>query len=231
MSSGRQRSSGQGESNFIRRNLRNRRGVGRKRRSSRPSADSRHSDSRQGEEAQDREQSIGRGLGALGLDPLSLSLDFAGRTAKRPKLSTRTCPSLPSPDRVRAPRGLVLKESRAKGKSNEQRLSLSESDLIRLAPTCPLHRLPARLLVVKKAGANRGRRFYACSFSSDESCGFFMWAEDCPAVVQEEVGSLNTRSGAVSWEDKALERYRQKISGFSTNELKVSYPLSAYSRE
>lgn len=33
-----------------------------------------------------------------------------------------------------------------------------------LAPKCPHHRQPARLLKVKKAGPNKGRRFYACSF-------------------------------------------------------------------
>lgn len=33
-----------------------------------------------------------------------------------------------------------------------------------LAPKCAHHRQPARLLKVKKAGPNKGRRFYACSF-------------------------------------------------------------------
>lgn len=33
-----------------------------------------------------------------------------------------------------------------------------------LAPKCPHHRQPARLLKVKKAGPNKSRRFYTCSF-------------------------------------------------------------------
>jgi hypothetical protein len=33
-----------------------------------------------------------------------------------------------------------------------------------LAPKCAHHRQPGRLLNVKKAGPNKGRRFYACSF-------------------------------------------------------------------
>ena len=231
MSSCRPRTSRQGEANFVRRNLRNRRGVGRKRRPSRPAADARHPDSLQGGEAIATEQGVGRGLVSLGLDPLSLSLS-AGSSAKRPRLTTGALPPSKTLDPVRAPRGLVLKESRTRGKSEAQRLSLSETELIRLAPTCPIHRLPARLLVVKKAGPNRGRRFFSCSFSSKESCGFFMWAEDCPSVVSEEVGRLSGSIAAASWEDKALEQYKEKISAFSTNELKVSGCLrSAYARD
>ena len=36
--------------------------------------------------------------------------------------------------------------------------------LAALAPCCPQHQQPARLLRVKKSGPNKGRRFYVCRF-------------------------------------------------------------------
>jgi GRF zinc finger len=54
----------------------------------------------------------------------------------------------------------------------------NEEDVLkRLAPRCPRHQRAAKLLTVRKAGGNRGRKFYGCSLPRGEGCGFFMWAE------------------------------------------------------
>lgn len=41
------------------------------------------------------------------------------------------------------------------------------------APCCASHRRPAVLRVVHKEGANKGRRFYACSLPRESKCDFF----------------------------------------------------------
>ncbi|RVE67682.1 hypothetical protein OJAV_G00105510 [Oryzias javanicus] len=45
------------------------------------------------------------------------------------------------------------------------------------APCCASHRRPAVLRVVHKEGANKGRRFYACSLPRESKCDFFQWAD------------------------------------------------------
>lgn len=201
------------EPNFVRRNLRNRRGVGRKR----PRPRAAGSTPAPGPEEEGGGQR--RGLANLGIDPLSVSVEGLGREPKRARLTTVGDPTPQDGEPSPAPRGLVLRDKPLRGKQTKP-LSVSEADLQRLAPLCPAHRLPARLLVVKKAGPNRGRRFYGCSLSSEDGCGFFMWAEDNLAVVREVEG-LRGVSPLLSWEDRALARYRDKLSSFSLGELKV----------
>uniref|UniRef100_A0A8C7Y2J3 Endonuclease 8-like 3 n=1 Tax=Oryzias sinensis TaxID=183150 RepID=A0A8C7Y2J3_9TELE len=45
------------------------------------------------------------------------------------------------------------------------------------APCCASHCRPAVLRVVHKEGANKGRRFYACSLPRESKCDFFQWAD------------------------------------------------------
>lgn len=37
--------------------------------------------------------------------------------------------------------------------------------------------MPAKIVVVKKQGPNKGRQFYACSKPQVEQCDFFEWAD------------------------------------------------------
>ncbi|KAM4807718.1 5'-3' DNA helicase ZGRF1 [Rhinophrynus dorsalis] len=57
------------------------------------------------------------------------------------------------------------------------------------APLC-LHRQPAKLVMVKKEGPNKGRLFYTCDAPKTEECKFFKWLD--------EVKSTNSVGGKLS---------------------------------
>lgn len=59
----------------------------------------------------------------------------------------------------------TLLNNRAKKKTNSH-------------PKCIRHGRTCRLLVVRKTGNNKGRKFYVCSLPRGEQCDFFQWAED-----------------------------------------------------
>ncbi|KAG7553551.1 hypothetical protein FFLO_03058 [Filobasidium floriforme] len=50
------------------------------------------------------------------------------------------------------------------------------------APDCQCG-APAKQLVVRREGANKGRPFWTCSKGQDEGCGFFEWADGCENVA------------------------------------------------
>ncbi|XP_010708289.1 protein ZGRF1 isoform X5 [Meleagris gallopavo] len=65
-------------------------------------------------------------------------------------------------------------------------------------PLCD-HMRPAKVLVVKKEGQNKGRLFYACDAPRAERCSFFKWIEEAnaaqikkfrPSVVLHDVKSI-----------------------------------------
>ncbi|XP_072191172.1 5'-3' DNA helicase ZGRF1 isoform X2 [Excalfactoria chinensis] len=65
-------------------------------------------------------------------------------------------------------------------------------------PLCD-HMRPAKVLVVKKEGQNKGRLFYACDAPRAERCSFFKWTEEVnpaqmqkfrPSVVLRDVKSI-----------------------------------------
>ncbi|XP_021250393.1 protein ZGRF1 isoform X3 [Numida meleagris] len=67
-------------------------------------------------------------------------------------------------------------------------------------PLCD-HMRPAKVLVVKKEGHNKGRVFYACDAPRAEQCSFFKWIEEVnpaqikkfrPSVVLHDVKSIGT---------------------------------------
>ncbi|NXY89286.1 ZGRF1 protein, partial [Alcedo cyanopectus] len=67
------------------------------------------------------------------------------------------------------------------------------------SPLCT-HMRPAKLVMVKKEGPNKGRLFYACDAPKAEQCSFFKWLEDVkpaqiksrPSVVLHDVKSIGT---------------------------------------
>ena len=109
-------------------------------------------------------------------------------------------------------------------------------------PLCSGHHMPAKLLTVKKAGGNKGRKFFGCSFPSEQRCKFFLWVEDNPNVI-DIVASSNERKSVSSsvtgngnttiepecpiecWIRFALENYKLKLEDFDVMELKAEILL------
>ncbi|XP_027529074.1 protein ZGRF1-like isoform X3 [Neopelma chrysocephalum] len=98
------------------------------------------------------------------------------------------------------------------------------------APLCN-HMHPAKLVMVKKEGHNKGRLFYACDAPKAEQCSFFKWAEDVnptqaksrPSAVLRDIKSIGTylRSQKIAlYEEcqllvrKAFEIQTQRYSKF-----------------
>ncbi|KFV98162.1 Uncharacterized protein C4orf21, partial [Eurypyga helias] len=69
----------------------------------------------------------------------------------------------------------------------------------RCVPLCN-HMHPAKLVMVKKEGQNKGRLFYTCDAPKAEQCSFFKWIEDVnptqtksrPSVVLRDMESIGT---------------------------------------
>ncbi|XP_069711219.1 5'-3' DNA helicase ZGRF1 isoform X6 [Phaenicophaeus curvirostris] len=97
-------------------------------------------------------------------------------------------------------------------------------------PLCN-HMHPAKLVMVKKEGQNKGRLFYACDAPKAEQCSFFKWIEDVnptqvksrPNVVLHDIKSIGTylRSQMISLYEgcpllvrKAFEIQTQRCSKF-----------------
>ncbi|KAJ7327032.1 hypothetical protein JRQ81_016791 [Phrynocephalus forsythii] len=68
------------------------------------------------------------------------------------------------------------------------------------APHCN-HKIPAKVVMVKKEGRNKGRFFYACDAPKADRCDFFKWIEDVhsvqdscsrPRVAFHDVKSIGT---------------------------------------
>ncbi|XP_010123209.1 PREDICTED: protein ZGRF1 [Chlamydotis macqueenii] len=97
-------------------------------------------------------------------------------------------------------------------------------------PLCN-HMHPAKLVMVKKEGQNKGRLFYTCDAPKAEQCSFFKWIEDVnpaqmkssPSVVLHDIKSIGTylRSHKIAlYEEcqllvrKAFEIQTQRCSKF-----------------
>ncbi|KGL83720.1 Uncharacterized protein C4orf21, partial [Tinamus guttatus] len=83
-------------------------------------------------------------------------------------------------------------------------------------PLCN-HMLPAKLVVVKKEGQNKGRLFYTCDAPKAEQCSFFKWIEE---VNQ---GQIKSRPSIVLHDIKSIGAYlrSQKISLYEGCQLLV----------
>ncbi|NXT35338.1 ZGRF1 protein, partial [Pelecanoides urinatrix] len=97
-------------------------------------------------------------------------------------------------------------------------------------PLCN-HMHPAKLVMVKKEGQNKGRLFYTCDAPKAEQCSFFKWIEDVkpaqiksrPSVVLHDIKSIGTylRSQKISLYEgcqllvrRAFEIQTQRCSKF-----------------
>ncbi|XP_064567501.1 5'-3' DNA helicase ZGRF1 isoform X4 [Zonotrichia leucophrys gambelii] len=82
------------------------------------------------------------------------------------------------------------------------------------APLCN-HMHPAKLVMVKKEGQNKGRLFYACDAPKAEQCSFFKWIEDVNPT------QTKSRAGAVLHDTKSIGTYlrSQKIAVYEESQL------------
>ncbi|NWI11258.1 ZGRF1 protein, partial [Crypturellus soui] len=83
-------------------------------------------------------------------------------------------------------------------------------------PLCN-HMLPAKLVVVKKEGQNKGRLFYTCDAPKAEQCSFFKWIEEV------NHGQIKSRPSIVLHDMKSIGVYlrSQKISLYEGCQLLV----------
>jgi hypothetical protein len=211
--------------NFVRKNLRNRKGLGKKRHKIETKGPNSSSTCGTIENTGSKGVKVSHGLASLGLDPLQMSLDaittvHCGRSnSMTNNLSNYSAKDKGSPTKLVA-RGLV-DPSKLLGKSVRRFLKESgeipDEVLAQYAPACPSHRIPATLLRVKKTGANKGRKFYGCSCAEDQRCDFFMWAEDSPSLLMNQVG----KKVSIFWDENAISIFRYKISQLTITELKL----------
>uniref|UniRef100_G1NEQ7 5'-3' DNA helicase ZGRF1 n=1 Tax=Meleagris gallopavo TaxID=9103 RepID=G1NEQ7_MELGA len=91
-------------------------------------------------------------------------------------------------------------------------------------PLCD-HMRPAKVLVVKKEGQNKGRLFYACDAPRAERCSFFKWIEEANAAQIKKF-----RPSVVLHDVKSIGAYlrNQKIFVFDGCQLFVRYSDTAY---
>ncbi|XP_066405435.1 5'-3' DNA helicase ZGRF1 [Molothrus aeneus] len=97
------------------------------------------------------------------------------------------------------------------------------------APLCN-HMHPAKLVMVKKEGQNKGRLFYACDAPKAEQCSFFKWIEDVNPT------QTKSRPSAVLHDPKSIGTYlrSQKIAVYEECQLLVrkafEIPTQRYSK-
>ncbi|XP_053556164.1 protein ZGRF1 [Bombina bombina] len=87
------------------------------------------------------------------------------------------------------------------------------------APFC-LHHRPAKLVMVKKDGRNKGRFFYTCDASKAEQCKFFKWLDEVKSTNPAQ-GKLETKPAFADM--KSLSSYirSQKIGLFAESQLMI----------
>ncbi|XP_075056542.1 5'-3' DNA helicase ZGRF1 isoform X3 [Mixophyes fleayi] len=85
------------------------------------------------------------------------------------------------------------------------------------APLC-LHQQPAKLVMVRKEGSNKGRFFYTCDAPKADQCKFFKWLDDVKGTHPERV---KAESRVVMGDMKSLSSYVrcQKINLYEECQL------------
>lgn len=189
-----------------------------------------------------------------GLDPLQLSLDAiegvapavlatSSRTSDGiSAASSTTATSVVVANKGNAVTVTTTKHPRVKKGSRHRHSgryggfddAVLEAEDIR--PACSGHQLPAKLITVRKDGANKGRKFYGCAYPADQRCKFFMWAEDNPqliTLVLEERANAQERDLALGPEEAyraaAVRSYCERLDQMSVPELKDEIRRYAHS--
>ncbi|XP_021051894.1 protein ZGRF1 [Mus pahari] len=85
------------------------------------------------------------------------------------------------------------------------------------SPSC-LHNQPAKLVMVKKEGPNKGRLFYTCDKSKDNQCKFFKWLEE---VTPGQLPQNKSQSNIIFNDIKSIGSYlrSQKVPVYEECQL------------
>lgn len=171
--------------------------------------------------------------GASELDPLQLALDEMN---KLQGIGTEDTASLISTQTK--PVSSVNQEMKKKrNKANKRYGGFADDYLQNHAPCCGGHAMPGKLCTVKKAGGNKGRKFYGCTFPEDQRCGFFMWVENNPHLITETIKrrqiqhEQDVKLGLTEeqiWKRNALNLYGEKLEDMTVHELRQE--IRAYRR-
>jgi hypothetical protein len=72
--------------------------------------------------------------------------------------------------------------------------------------------MSSKLLAVRKKGsANRDRKFYGCSFPSDQKCDFFLWAENNVEVINRIISQRTEEQEEEAFKVTALRSYENNF--------------------
>ena len=197
------------------------------------------------------------GMSAIGLDPLQLTLDALKKRTKSSNTLNKTqigqvnaienelflnklkdkFGKRYTPARGTVARGLSstkMKKSHGGSAPDYHKEYVAASEAA--PPLCPGHHMPASLFTVKKAGDNKGRKFFSCSYPREQRCKFFLWVEDNPNLVsvisskQNDLRKLDattteSESPLECWLRFALENYKCKLEELDVLELKDEIAL------
>jgi ATP-dependent DNA helicase Q4 len=97
---------------------------------------------------------------------------------------------------------------------SEKQLESKESNS---AVICSRHAMACVIRIVKKAGPNRGRKFYVCSMPRGENCNFFEWYDDSIASIKDTMLKQSSYSGFLA---RQTTSYLQRMRMLTVPELK-----------
>jgi hypothetical protein len=189
------------------------------------------------------------GFASTGMDALQLTLDAMtdgekGSTSAAAPAARAGVPGASVGGNKPSLESLDVSTLSSRGRKTKQNPhGLTDDFFEKYAPLCTGHQMGAKMLVVKKAGPNKNRRFYGCCFSADQRCKFFMWAEDNPEVLpvvlelnkrkqerNESVYANNSAGEAAvtekldpydEWKRNAVGLYMERLDGMTAGDLKA----------
>eukprot|EP00946_MAST-07B_sp_MAST-7B-sp1_P000733 g733.t1 len=97
------------------------------------------------------------------------------------------------------------------------------SAVVQQVVRCSGHGLPAKSWTVKKAGPNKGRKFWSCPLERIERCDFFCWADNgATAAVKAYMGNKTLKGSGISPAIyDPMKSYIRRWSAMTVAELKV----------
>lgn len=70
----------------------------------------------------------------------------------------------------------------------------------------------AKLVTVKKEGANQGRRFWACAKPRGEQCDFFCWEGETPRAVKQRGERENLEAKVLASINNKLDKVLEMLA-------------------
>lgn len=163
------------------------------------------------------------GLQNMGLDPLSLSI-------KAHENNSINNSSLKDTNGI-------SKVACKTAKTTDVLFSNTDDMIRHYAPMCSVHHMTCKVVTVTKASANKGRKFYCCSYPRDQQCRFFLWVEDNPELLtvlckqSKRNENNNTQSNTykdsdITHLDYILQRYELYLK--TLNAISIQHQVSRY---